>query len=222
MTSHRRVSCQRRVRCRAGSARHEEDYFQKRDRDSSRKCGSGRRWRAAARARREVSHHPELSRELAELGFTAETVKLLPLIPVLEMAWAEGEVTAAERKMVVDVARGRGIEGRKHGGPPAGGLARSAPRGGCFPPGGRLINALFESEGRFSSCRTTSSSPPRRSPRLRGASLGSVSRPTNVRAQSDREPDQGQAEMTGARRYLFVAAAVFSCARATVRIFFRP
>ena len=54
---------------------------------------------AAARARRDVGvTDPELSHELAELGFTPETVKLLPLIPVLEMAWAEGGVTAPERR----------------------------------------------------------------------------------------------------------------------------
>ena len=79
---------------------------------------------------------PELSRELAELGFTLETVKLLPLIPVLEMAWAEGGVTDAERKMVVDARTRARDRGRKHGGPSARGLARSATRGQRFPPRG--------------------------------------------------------------------------------------
>jgi hypothetical protein len=49
-------------------------------------------------------YHREQNHQGLE-GFTLETVKLLPLIPVLEMAWAEGGVTPAERKMVVDVAR---------------------------------------------------------------------------------------------------------------------
>ena len=89
----------------------EEEYFQKRDRELIEQM------RQRAKAQQELRElgervgvtDPELSRELAELGFTPETVKLLPLIPVLEMAWAEGEVTAAERKMVVDAARGRGM-----------------------------------------------------------------------------------------------------------------
>ena len=92
----------------------EEDYFQKKDRELIEQM----RQRAKAQQQlRELGEQvgvadPELSRELADLGFTLETVKLLPLIPVLEMAWAEGGVTDAERKTVVDVARGCGIEAR--------------------------------------------------------------------------------------------------------------
>jgi hypothetical protein len=86
---------------------HEEDYFQKKDRELIEKI---RQQAKAQQQLRELGERvgvtdPEMSRELAELGFTLETVKLLPLIPVLEMAWAEGGVTPAERKMVVDVAR---------------------------------------------------------------------------------------------------------------------
>ena len=129
----------------------EEVYFQKRDRELIEQM------RQRAKAQQELRElgekvgvtDPELSRELAEMGFTLDTVKLLPLIPVLEMAWAEGEVTAAERKMVVDVARGRGIE--------AGGTADlqladwldRRPEDSVFRRAGRLINALFESGGRF-------------------------------------------------------------------------
>ena len=129
----------------------EEEYFQKRDRELIEQM------RQRAKAQQELRElgeqagvtDPELSRELAELGFTPETVKLLPLIPVLEMAWAEGEVTAAERKMVVDAARGRGIE--------AGGTADRQladwldrrPEDSVFRRAGRLINALVESGGHF-------------------------------------------------------------------------
>ena len=129
----------------------EEVYFQKRDRELIEQM------RQRAKAQQELRElgqqvgvtDPELSRELAEMGFTPETVKLLPLIPILEMAWAEGEVTTAERKMVVDVARGRGIE--------AGGTADlqladwldRRPEDSVFRRAGRLINALFESGGRF-------------------------------------------------------------------------
>ena len=129
----------------------EEEYFQKKDRELIEQM----RQRAKAQQQlRELGEQvgvtdPELSRELAELGFTPETVKLLPLIPVLEMAWAEGEVTAAERKMVVDAARGRGIE--------AGGTADRQlaewldrrPDDSVFRNAGRMISALIESGGRF-------------------------------------------------------------------------
>ena len=92
---------------------------------------------------------PELSRELAELGFTVETVKLLPLIPVLEMAWAEGGVTDAERKMVVDLARGRGIEAGSTADHQLGEWLDRRPEDSVFRRAGRLISALFESGGRF-------------------------------------------------------------------------
>ena len=129
----------------------EEDYFQKKDRELIEQM----RQRAKVQQQlRELGEQvgvtdPELSRELAELGFTPETVKLLPVIPVLEMAWAEGEVTAAERKMVVDVARGRGIEA---GSPADSQLAEwldRRPDDSVFRRAGRLINALVESGGRF-------------------------------------------------------------------------
>ena len=90
----------------------EEDYFQKKDRELIEKA----RQRAKIQEQlRQLGEQvgitdPEVSRELADLGFTPETVKLLPLMPVLEVAWAEGGVTDAERKMVVDLARAREIE----------------------------------------------------------------------------------------------------------------
>lgn len=129
----------------------EEDYFQKKDRELIEKA----RQRAKIQQQlRELGEQvgvtdPEVSRELAELGFTPETVKLLPLMPVLEVAWAEGGVTPAERKMVIDVARTRGIEA---GSPADGQLAEwldKRPHEDVFRRANRLINALFASEGRF-------------------------------------------------------------------------
>ena len=130
---------------------HEEDYFYKKDRELIEKM------RQQAKAEEELRvlgegagiTDPVVIHELAELGFTPETVKLLPLIPVLEMAWAEGGVTAPERNMVIDVARARGIE--------AGTAADSQltewldrqPSESVYRRAGRLINALFASGGRF-------------------------------------------------------------------------
>jgi hypothetical protein len=129
----------------------EEDYFQKKDRELIEQM----RKRAKVQEQlRELGEQvgvtdPELSRELAELGFTPETVKLLPLMPVLEMAWAEGGVTGAERKLVVDLARGRGIEaGSTADGQLTDWLDRR-PDDSVFRRAGRLISALFESGGRF-------------------------------------------------------------------------
>jgi hypothetical protein len=48
-------------------------------------------------------------RELSDLGFTLETISLLPLVPVLQVAWAENGISSAERRLIVDLARSRGI-----------------------------------------------------------------------------------------------------------------
>jgi tellurite resistance protein len=90
----------------------EEDYFRKRDRELIERM---RQAAAAEQTRKDLQaktglRDPELLRELQELGFTPETISLVPLVPVLEVAWAEGGVSDAERKLIVDLARSRGIE----------------------------------------------------------------------------------------------------------------
>jgi hypothetical protein len=130
---------------------HEEEYFLKKDRELIEKA----RERAKIQQQlRELGEQvgitdPEVSRELAELGFTPDTVRLLPLMPVLEVAWAEGGVTPEERKMVIEVARTRGIEA---GSPADTQLAEwldNRPVASVFRRANRLISALFGSETRF-------------------------------------------------------------------------
>ena len=89
----------------------EEEHFRKRDRELIEKL---RQADAAARARRALEqeagvHDPEVLRQLEELGFTPDTIALLPLIPLLQVAWARNGVSAAERSLVVTLARSRGI-----------------------------------------------------------------------------------------------------------------
>jgi hypothetical protein len=89
----------------------EEEYFRRRDRELIEKMRQaddveGAR---AEMARKTGMHDPALLKELQELGFTPETVILLPIMPVLEMGWAEGEISAAERSLIVKFARSRGI-----------------------------------------------------------------------------------------------------------------
>ena len=135
----------------SGKRTQEEEYFQRKDRELI------ERMRAQAKAEQQLRElgeqlgvtDPAISRELAGLGFTPETVKLLPLIPVLEMAWAEDEVTVSERKMVLEVARARGID---EGGAADRQLAEwleRRPDEKVFRHAGRLISALLASGGRF-------------------------------------------------------------------------
>lgn len=89
----------------------EEDYFRKKDRELIEKM---RRAAAADTARQDLQaktglQDPELVVELEALGFTPDTVVLLPLVPLIQVAWAEGGVTDAERKLITDLARKRGV-----------------------------------------------------------------------------------------------------------------
>ena len=128
----------------------EEEYFQRKDRELV------ERMRQRAQAERQLRElgesmgvtDPEVIHELAELGFTPETAKLLPLIPVLEMAWAGGGVTPKERKMVVDFARARGIEEASGADHQLLEWLERRPEESVFRRAGRLINALFASGGR--------------------------------------------------------------------------
>jgi hypothetical protein len=52
----------------------------------------------------------EVLRDIQEFGFTRETVKLLYLVPIVQIAWAEGKVTNRERKLIFEAARAQGIE----------------------------------------------------------------------------------------------------------------
>ena len=89
----------------------EEDYFRKKDRELVEKM---RNAAAADRAHGELSaktglHDPAMIAELDALGFTPETISVLPLVPIVQMAWAEGGITPAERTLLVKLARDRGI-----------------------------------------------------------------------------------------------------------------
>jgi len=95
----------------SGKREHEEEYFRKQDQELVEKM---RRAAATAEARRALGaqtgiQDPDLLDDVIRLGFSAETVGLLPLVPILQVAWAEGGVSSAERALIVDLARTRGI-----------------------------------------------------------------------------------------------------------------
>jgi len=90
----------------------EEAYFWKKDRELIEKI---RQAAAIEKVRKDLGSKtglddPELLKELQDLGFTPDTVGLLPLVPIIQMAWAEGGITAAERELILRLARSRGVE----------------------------------------------------------------------------------------------------------------
>lgn len=89
----------------------EDEYFRRKDRELVEKL---RRADADAKARQALEtetglHDPAMLRELDELGFTPDTIALLPLVPVLQVAWAKAGVSRAERELILKLARSRGI-----------------------------------------------------------------------------------------------------------------
>ena len=90
----------------------EDEYFRKKDRElveMLRKADADAKARAALEQETGL-HDPDMLRELDLLGFIPETISLLPLIPVLQVAWAKAGISTAERKLILNVARARGIQ----------------------------------------------------------------------------------------------------------------
>ena len=90
----------------------EDDYFRKKDRELIEKI---RQAAAAEQVRSDLGRKIGLDdreqlQELQDLGFTPDTVVLLPMVPIIQMAWAEGGITKAERELILRLARSRGIE----------------------------------------------------------------------------------------------------------------
>lgn len=55
-------------------------------------------------------HDEDLIQELAEVGFDGDTIRLLNFIPLVKVAWADGEIQEAERAAIETLVRERGIE----------------------------------------------------------------------------------------------------------------
>ena len=127
----------------------EDDYFRKKDRELVEKI---QRAAAAEQARAEIGKatglsDPALADELLALGFTADTVSLLPLVPIVQMAWAEGGVSAAERDLIVQFARRRGIADGSAADAQLSAWMSARPSDEVFARAGRLIRAMLDSGG---------------------------------------------------------------------------
>jgi hypothetical protein len=90
----------------------EEEYFQKQEQELIAKLRQrGREEASRGRmAERTGVADQEILNDLETLGYTPETVTLLYLVPLLQIAWAEGGVSDRERALIIEAARARGIE----------------------------------------------------------------------------------------------------------------
>ena len=88
----------------------EEDYFRKMEAESVEKM------RRQAELEAERGHlaeaagvaDAEILQDLKELGYTYQTVMLLHLVPLVQVAWIDGHVTNQERKRIVEASGLRG------------------------------------------------------------------------------------------------------------------
>ncbi|MEQ1572763.1 MAG: hypothetical protein ABL993_00820 [Vicinamibacterales bacterium] len=125
----------------------EDEYFRRKDRELVEKM---RRAAAEEQARKDLGHKtglddPESLKALHDLGFTPDTVGLLPLVPVLQVAWAEGGITAAERSMILSLARSRGVEAGSAADRQLAEWMTTRPADAVFARAGRLIRAMLDS-----------------------------------------------------------------------------
>ena len=128
-----------------GKRGHEEDYFRKQDLELIERMR-----KAAAKAdehrplgARTGIEDPDLLRDINALGFSPDTVSLLPLVPILQVAWADADVSPAERKRILEIARLRGIA---EGSPADEQLAHwltHRPSPAVFSGAGRLVAAML-------------------------------------------------------------------------------
>lgn len=134
----------------------EEEYFRRKNREILDRMQLEAR---NEQARREMGAQiglddPEMLRELQKLGFTPETVALLPLVPVVQVAWADGDVADAERSAIFKVARARGIAEGSAAYHQLSAWLSDRPAPGVFEGATRLIRAVVDSpataEGKLS------------------------------------------------------------------------
>lgn len=100
------------TRAASGRARSkEEEYFLKAEAELLEKVRARAAREAELRAMGE--HHgvedPEILKAFAEAGYDRETVRILHLVPILQIAWVDGEVSKAEREEILRLAAARGV-----------------------------------------------------------------------------------------------------------------
>lgn len=91
---------------------HEEPHFQRLERELVEKL---RRRAEEDRHLRRLAEYTgiadqDILNDLRTLGYTPETLMLLHLAPLVQVAWADGDVSERERELIIETARLRGID----------------------------------------------------------------------------------------------------------------
>ncbi len=97
------------------SSEEEEKYFKQRDLEKLAEARREQQLEAIRQQERESVQHvlqssDEVAAEALALGFDSETARVLPLVPLIQMAWADGSVSTAENEKVLELAHQFGID----------------------------------------------------------------------------------------------------------------
>lgn len=92
----------------------EEKYIQQQEREKLARLRREKQLEAIRQQEREaiaasLNTREDVAAEAMELGFDAETARVLPLVPLIQMAWADGSISTAEGDKVQELARRFGI-----------------------------------------------------------------------------------------------------------------
>ena len=92
--------------------RYEDDYLGTTDRELTKRTSHQAELDSQRERMAEASGiwDREILEDLQELGYMPDTVTLLRLTPVIEVAWADGQVTNSERAMILGMAAIRNVE----------------------------------------------------------------------------------------------------------------
>jgi hypothetical protein len=89
----------------------EEEYFGRKNQELIEKLRERRAREADRQKMAEMMgvDDQDVLEALQDLGYTSETIPLLHLVPLVEVAWAEGGVADREREMIFKIAEARGV-----------------------------------------------------------------------------------------------------------------
>ena len=88
-------------------------------------------------------HDEQILSRFEELGFSRETLMILHLVPLVQVAWSDGGVTEAERAKIYEVAAIRGVTAGTPGHLMLEELLDKRPSDGAFDVCWRVIRAMF-------------------------------------------------------------------------------
>jgi len=90
----------------------EEEYFGRKNQELIEKLRQKRAREADLEKMSEIMgvNDREVLEALQDLGYTSETIQLLHIVPLVEVAWTEGGVADREREMIYKIARARGVQ----------------------------------------------------------------------------------------------------------------